>query len=278
MSGRLRLFAALAGSALLGCLLALVPGEPTRLTFLSVGQGDCAVFQTGGHTILIDAGPASKLSDAGKKIVVPDLRRMGIDSIDLVLLSHPDIDHIGGLAAILKSMRVGKIGLPATFQHYEPLLQHLREDGCTGPEILWLGPAQKARVGDFSIEVDCPPWHEGEPDNDGSEFVRITGDGSSAVFTGDADARTEYRMLPGHDWSAQVLKLGHHGSRTASSEDWLRAVHPAWGIVSCGRNNTYGHPHKSVLERVSGLGIKVARTDRDGNVVFDLGPKGWERR
>jgi competence protein ComEC len=277
MSGRLKVVALLALASLVGALAALLPQEPTRLTFLSVGQGDCAVFQTSGHTVLIDVGPASKLSDGGKKIVVPDLRRMGIDSIDLILLSHPDMDHIGGLGAVLKSLHVGKIGLPMTFRDYQPLLQHLREAGCNGTEVVWLGPSQKVQVGDFTIEVDCPPWREGEPDNDGSEFVKLSGDKASAVFTGDADATTEAKMTLGHNWSAQVLKLGHHGSRTASSEAWLETVHPQWAIVSCGRNNTYGHPHPSVLNRVQQRGIKVARTDREGDIEFDLGTNGWQR-
>ena len=143
--------------------------------------------------------------------------------------------------------------------------------------MIWLGPGQKAQIGDFSVEIDCPEWHDPEPDNDGCEFVRLSGDGASAVFTGDASVGAEARMMPGHDWSAQVLKLGHHGSKTASSEAWLESVHPQWAVVSCGRGNVYGHPHREVINRVEHLGIKVARTDEEGDVTFDLGPHGWER-
>lgn len=273
----LKFAALLVGAALIGAVAAWPNwNQPTRLTFLSVGQGDCAVFQTGGHTILIDVGPNLRGNDAGKRIIMPDLRRMGIDSIDLILLSHPDVDHIGGLASVLRGEPVGKVCLSDAFSHYEPLLRHLNEDRCTN--VMWLGPGQKARVGDFTLEVDCPEWHEGQSDNDGSEFVKLTGDGSSAVFTGDAGASAEARMMRDHDWSAQVLKLGHHGSKTASSEAFLEAVHPQWAVVSCGHDNPYGHPHREVLDRVQKLGIKLARTDTDGDVTFELGAHGWERR
>ncbi|HVT11886.1 MAG TPA: MBL fold metallo-hydrolase [Fimbriimonadaceae bacterium] len=274
----LKLGGLILGSGLVGGYLGWRDTDPTRLTFLSVGQGDCAVFQTDGYTVLIDVGPKNPYSDGGKKIVLPDLRKMGIDEIDLVLLSHPDMDHIGGLGALLKGMPVGRVALSADFAHFEPLLAHLREAGCAPAQTTWLGPGQRAQIGDFTLEVDCPEWRDGEPDNDGSEFVKIAGDGASAVFTGDADASTERRMMVGHDWSAQILKLGHHGSHTASCEAWLEAVHPQWGIVSCGRDNPYGHPHKDVLERAEKLGIEIARTDRDGDVSFVLGPHGWERR
>ncbi|MFI5384539.1 MAG: ComEC/Rec2 family competence protein [Fimbriimonadales bacterium] len=268
----------LLGAALIGGTAArLTPAGPTRLTFIAVGQGDCAVFQTSGRTVLIDVGPKSQYSDAGKRIVLPDLRKMGIDSIDLILLSHPDIDHVGGLGALLKGLPVGRVAISSAFAHYGPMIGHLRDAGCLPGETMWLGPGQRAQIGDFRVEIYCPEWHDPEPDNDGSEFVKISGDGASAVFTGDATALAEAKMMPGHDWSAQVLKLGHHGSKSASSEAWLEAVHPRWAVVSCGRDNTYGHPHQEVLGRVEHLGIKLARTDQDGDITFDLGPHGWER-
>ncbi len=278
MNGRLGITALLAVSAIVGTVGAWPDwNEPTRLTFLSVGQGDCAVFQTSGHTLLIDVGPKTPTSDAGKKIVLPDLRNMGIDSIDLILLSHPDVDHIGGLGALIHGMPVGRVAVSSQFEHFSPMIDRLREAGCPISQTIWLGADQRVRVGDFTVEVGCPPWHEPEPDNDGSEFVKIAGEGASAVFTGDASSLAEARMQPGHDWSAQILKLGHHGSHTASSEAFLESVHPHWAIISCGRGNPYGHPHKVVLDRVQRLGIRIARTDLEGDVTFELGPYGWTR-
>ncbi len=278
MSGSLKLGSLVVGASLLGGWIGYQgPEEPTRLTFLAVGQGDCAVFRTSGYTVLIDVGPNVRGFDAGTRIVVPDLRRMGVGSIDLILLSHPDMDHIGGLAAILKGLPVGRVAVSACFKEHAELLQHLMEAGCNPADVLWLGKDQSASVGGFSVEVACPPWFLGDKDNDGSEFVRITGKGASAVLTGDASSDAEDEMRPGHEWSAQVMKLGHHGSRTASSEAWLRCVHPLWAIVSCGRNNTYGHPHQQVLDRASRLGIRLARTDREGDISFRVGEHGFER-
>jgi competence protein ComEC len=275
----LKVGAILVLSGFTGALIAFVgPSEPTRLTFLSVGQGDCAVFQSSGHTILIDVGPNMRGNDAGKKIVVPELRRLGVDAIDMILISHPDMDHMGGLGSVLKSVRVGHIAISARFAKYPPLLQHLREAGCGLERVMWLGSEQKASVGEFDVEVECPPWFAGDPANDGSEFVKLRSPKASVVFTGDASSWTEERMSPLEDWSAQIMKLGHHGSRTATGEEWLDEVHPQWAVLSCGRNNSYGHPHKEVLDRVAKHGIKLARTDREGDITFELGDTGWERR
>jgi competence protein ComEC len=273
-----RITAILLGSSLLGAFAATIgPSQDTRLTFLSVGQGDCAVFQTQGRTILIDVGPKTRYGDAGKRIVVPSLRRLGVDAVDLVLLSHPDADHTGGLSALLSSIRVGSVAIPAGFREDQTMLDELREAGCPDSKVLWLDPEQQAEVGDFRVSVECPTWHEGDPDNDGSDFVKISNGKASVVFTGDASSRTEQMMLPLEDWSAQILKLGHHGSHTATGDAWLDEVKPVWAVVSCGRSNPYGHPHRDVLERLERRGTKIARTDREGDITFTVGPNGWTR-
>lgn len=250
--------------------------EPTRLTFLAVGQGDCAVFQHAGNTILIDAGPNTNEFDAGEKIVAPKLRQMGIDKIDLILLSHPDSDHTGGLGALLRKFPVGKIGISAGFARHEGMLAQLRAYNAM-ERVLWLTPSQSATLGEFRVEIACPPVRSGDKDNDGSEFVRISGAGLSAVFTGDAGVETETFMAARGDWSSQILKLGHHGSRTSTSDLWLDEVKPRWAIVSCGRNNSYGHPNGDVLARVQAHGARIARTDQEGDITFTLGPDGWVR-
>ena len=144
-------------------------------------------------------------------------------------------------------------------------------------KVIWLRPSQLTEIGKFSISVHCPEWNANLKDNDGSEFVKIAGAGCSAVFSGDASVDAEGEMEGKDDWTAQVLKLGHHGSRTSTSESWLRAVNPTWAIVSCGRNNTYGHPNSDVLQRVLKRGIKITRTDQEGDVTFVPGPDGFQR-
>jgi competence protein ComEC len=109
-------------------------------------------------------------------------------------------------------------------------------------------------------------------------FVKIQGEGASAVFTGDAGGIPESVLASRYDWSSQVLHAGHHGSQTSTTDGWLDAVKPKVAVISCGRNNAYGHPHPFVLERLERRNIKTLRTDRDGDIRFDLGPNGFEPR
>ncbi len=242
--------------------------EPDTLTFLSVGQGDCTVFRSAGVTILIDAGPVTPTFDAGEKIVVPKLRSMGVESVDLVLLSHPDMDHVGGLAAIRRAYPNLRVGISSQFHGFPAMEKVLRADGIKDDQVLWLGPDSVSKVGSFTLRLECPAWREGEPDNDGSMFIRLSNETASAVFSGDASSIAEAIEAPRIQWSAQVLKAGHHGSKTASSELWLQTVRPIYDVISCGRNNPYGHPHKAVLDRLSADHIQALRTDQMGDIEF----------
>lgn len=248
------------------------PG-PTRLTFLSVGQGDCTVFQTGGTTILIDDGPKSPTFDAGQKIVLPDLEKLGAESVDLILLSHPDRDHVGGTGALLKAFPRARIAMSEQFLNDPHLQAELSEWGLHTGDLLWLGDSARVRIGDFTLGVEDPPLIAGGPDNDGSMFIHLVNGPASAVFSGDADASTEVRMEPAENWSSQVLKVGHHGSRTASDPSWLNTVHPTYAVVSCGRNNEYGHPAPETLRNLDEAHAKVYRTDLQGDIEFDFDAK-----
>jgi competence protein ComEC len=249
--------------------------QETRLTFLAVGQGDCAVFQTEGTAMLIDTGPRTDSTDAGQRIVLPRLQRMGIGRIALIVLTHPDSDHVGGLRAVLARHREARVAVSAAFRQHEGLLSTLKEAGVPPSNVLWLGPETRARLGAFTIQLSCPRWREGMGDNDGSVFVRLSNGAASATLTGDASSDTETTEAPGHDWSAQVLKAGHHGSVTATSQSWLEAVRPKVVVISCGRNNRYGHPHPAVLDRLSKRGVQILRTDTQGDQTFEATPSGF---
>jgi competence protein ComEC len=244
--------------------------RPTRLTFLSVGQGDCACFQTEGTTILIDTGPKTPTFDAGKRIVSPGLERLGADYPDLILLSHPDEDHVGGTGALLKMYPRTKVAMSAEFRGYPAMEEHLASWGLTDKNILWLGPRAKLRVGGFSLSMNDPHLPAGVNDNEGSMFVHLVGPSGSAEFSGDADAPTEKLMEPLEDWGSQVMKVGHHGSGSSSDPSWIAAVHPVYAVISCGLNNQYGHPSISVVSRLQTAGVKVFRTDLQGDISFDF--------
>lgn len=250
--------------------------EPDTLTFLSVGQGDCAVFRSAGVTVLIDTGPRTPTFDAGEKIVVPKLRAMGVESVDLVLLSHPDLDHVGGLGAIKRAYPNLKVGVSGDFRGFPAMEKALDAGGVIDDQVIWLGPENVSQVGSFTFRLECPHWKAGEPDNDGSMFIRVSNNTSSAVLSGDASSVAEAIEAPQINWSAQVLKAGHHGSKSASSEVWLETVHPKYDVISCGRNNPYGHPHKVVLDRLAADHIQALRTDQVGDIEFKSTPDGFE--
>ena len=252
------------------------PGD-TRLTFLSVGQGDCAVFRSEGRTILIDAGPAGRGTDAGAKIIVPKLRQMGVSRVDLILLSHPDADHVGGTGAILEAYPGARIGISAVFQEDPKMRADLARWHVSEDQVTWLPSKTGLTVGGTTIRIRCPEMLPGAIDNDGSMCLRLQTGSATAVFSGDAPVSVEEKLVHEDDWSGEVMKAGHHGSRTATGDVWVKAVHPQWAILSCGRDNPYGHPHQAVVTRLEKAGISIARTDLDGDVDFSIRKAHFER-
>jgi competence protein ComEC len=249
----------------------------TQLTFLAVGQGDCAVFQHKGYTLLFDAGPKTPYIDSGERIVVKELARLGVRSIDLALLSHPDMDHVGGLTAILRRFHVSKICVPACFAEDTAMRKLLKEGEASPAQIYWLKGRASTQIGDFLVDMYAPPIEKSEKDNEGSMFVQLRSGNCSALFTGDAGILKEIQMLPFRkSWQSQVLKAGHHGSQGSTGDAWLQAVKPKYVILSCGRRNAYGHPHRATLRRIEAVQACPLRTDILGNIRFKPGPKGFE--
>ncbi|MEA2553312.1 MAG: competence protein ComEC [Fimbriimonadaceae bacterium] len=247
--------------------------QPTQLTFLSVGQGDCGVFQTAGVSVVIDTGPKTPVFDAGKKIVLPNLEKLGVQSVDLILLSHPDEDHVGGTGAILKAFPQARLVMSAQFKEHSDMARRIKEWGLKNEDVLWLGPQAHVRVGSFRLEIRDPVLEPGANDNDGSMFVHVTRGAASAVLSGDAGALTERSMEPLADWSSQVMKVGHHGSRTSTDPSWLSEVRPRYAVISCGRDNVYGHPSPRIVQRLEESGVKVFRTDQQGSITFRFDEK-----
>lgn len=242
--------------------------EPTILGFLAVGQGDCAVFRHRGLTVLIDAGPGTPEFDVGRRVIWPKLRALGVTRIDLALLSHPDADHVAGLTSLRRQIPVRKIAAMSHFREHGELRFWLAHWRVPEGDVLWLEPGVAFELGAYRLTVDALSLEPGAEDNAGSMFVRIEGEGASALFTGDAGEETELAMLRRRDWRAEVLKAGHHGSKTATSAAWLKAVRPRAVVISCGRVNAYGHPAQATLDRIRESGAATCRTDRDGDVLF----------
>ena len=264
-----------------------VPGGHSLLCTLDVGQGDAAVLRTvRGRWILFDAGPRFGDRDAGRDVVLPILRRYGARRIDLFVLSHPDLDHVGGFESVHQDVPVFRVldsGHPVPTSSYARFLARAEEDG-----IRWLPAARgdAVRLDNVTIRVLGPAGVPGadagsERTNETSLLLRVS-IGRALVYlnTGDATADDERALLTA--WQADslradLLKVGHHGSRTSSASDFLRAVRPSVAVISAGRGNAYGHPHPSVLDRLSLAGVpRVWRTDREGTLCLEVDERrGW---
>ncbi|RYG35643.1 MBL fold metallo-hydrolase [bacterium] len=232
------------------------PVEEAKIAFLDVGQGDCIALRAGGRTVLIDSGPSA---DAGRRIVVPRLRELGWEPVSLVLISHPDRDHTAGLGEVMKRWPEAEIAASKQFAGAKDF---------DGFKVKWLATEGRFRLGSWTLDVVNPPLKEGAKDNDASMCLRFTDGKASAIFTGDAPIKTEDWLLAGHPWRADILKAGHHGSRTSTGVDLLAATKPAWVVFSCGKGNPYGHPTPQALKRSKEAGAQVWRTDTQGEADF----------
>lgn len=261
---------ALAGTLLLGSGHSIATSEHgLTLVFADVGQGDAALIRTpDGHWIEVDAGPAGDGRDAGKRVIAPMLAAAGVPRLDLFVVSHAHRDHVGGGAAVLARIPILVALEPGELfadSAYEGWLDALAER-----HVRW----RPTRAGsDWSIDgvrfrVVHPPrvWsRQGEDLNEDSIVLEVTFGAFRALLTGDAGFVAESAMA-GALSPVNVLKVGHHGSKTASSEAFLAAVRPQVAVVSVGRN-TYGHPAPETLDRIENAGAAVWRTDIEGTIT-----------
>ncbi len=260
----------------LGPAPALDP-PPPRIVFLDVGQGDASVVQGERSSVLVDGGVAVPGGfDAGERIVLPALGALGIRRLDLVVASHADLDHAGGLVAVLRELPVQRLWLPPGGRSdpaFAALLQLARSRGVVIEERAAGDPALV--LADISLEPLWPPrpLRPGSR-NDGSLVLRVRLNGRSVLLPGDLEQMGERGLLERDvRLAADVLKLGHHGSRTSSGAAWLRAAAPALAIVSAPLAGRFGMPHAEVIERLAAERVPWCWTGRDGALLVGLGPR-----
>ena len=274
--------AAYAAAAALFLFLAVRPGEggPERgfsLEALDVGQGDALLLRWRRHAFLVDGGgPFDVLArDFGRTRLLPKLLDRGVTRLDAVLLTHPHPDHAVGLFAILEELPVGALWISRA-QDEGGLHRDLSAAAAArgipvhrlraGQAVIWRGARLAVlRSGGERARRD--------PTNNQSVVARFERDGRSALLTGDAGAAAESDLLRrGNPLRADVLKVGHHGSRSGSTPGFLASVAPRAALISCGRENRFGHPAPETLAALAALRIPLFRTDRDSDVRVELLP------
>ena len=277
---RSRHLLAVAGAAFVGLAISRIGlSSSPSITFLAVGQGDCTLWRDGDVNILVDVGPRTREGfDAGSRIVIPKLRSIGVGQVALILITHPDADHIGGLKAIHRRFPDAKIVASAEFKSRDSMKLSLQEAGVEPGQVLWLAGHHQIALDHSSLEVYAPKLAAEASDNEGSLFIRIKSGVSTAVITGDAYIANEDMVESQLHWTAQILKVGHHGSRTSTGEGFVKQLQPVWAVISCGKNNMFGHPHPSVLQTLKRQTVEVLRTDELGDISFAATPSGFMPR
>lgn len=240
------------------------------VTYLNVGQGDSELIQVNGINMLIDAG-----TNAGANDLVKDLKNRGIKTIDIAIATHPHEDHIGGMDEVLESFDVKSFYAPKvahTTKTYENMLKAVKNEGL---KIKQIKEGTKIDLGkDTEVQVYSPVKSEYEELNNYSPVMKISYGQNSFMFTGDAETLVEKEILSENkNLKADVLKLGHHGSHSSTSEEFLKAVDPSIAIVSCAKDNKYGHPHKETMSNLKKAGVTVYETFRDGDITISSNGK-----
>lgn len=258
-------------------------GAELRVYVLDVGQGDSIlIVAPGGKTVLVDAG-----TPGSGKVVVDAMKRYNLQQIDLMVATHAHADHIGGADEVIRATKVASVldsQVPNATKNYEDFLKAIKERGVT---YIGASPGQKFDLGggaNLTVLAPIQPFFTknqlrsgaNEP-NANSVVTRLDYGDFSMMLTGDAEAETEARIMQsGANVSAKVLKVGHHGSRYASSEDFLRAGKFEAAVISDGADNRYGHPSQDALDRFRKLGIKLYRTDLQGEITITTRGTGYE--
>lgn len=252
-------------------LLSLQGRGSVEVMMIDVGQGDAiAVRGPNGAWVLVDAGPPSRDPDPGAHPAVRALRGRGVRRIEALVLTHADLDHVGGAAAVLESFEVGAVYDPALPAGKEAFVDVLTAAAAAG--VPWLAATRGMRLelGELALEVLSPSdsLRATGPEANEASVVLLARYGSFEAFlTGDAYRPLERTLAESLPAGIEVLKVGHHGSDTSTDPALLEAIRPSVALISAGRGNRYGHPTRGVLESLGGHGIDIWRTDRDGTVT-----------
>lgn len=238
--------------------------EGLEVHYIDVGQGDATLIKCGEHAMLIDAGN----NHMGTTVQLY-LKNQGVERLDYIIGTHPDADHIGGLDVIVYKYDCGTIIMPDYEKDTKTYLELLDVIRNKDQKITYPVSGTSYSLGEAEFTILAPISNDyGRNANNYSVALRLTYGDNSFLFTGDAEIESEKEMLEsGQVLSADVYKAAHHGSSSASTEDFLNVVSPRYAVISCGEDNSYGHPHAEVLNLFRQKKIPVFRTDEQGSVI-----------
>ena len=260
------LLAALAGTA---C------AENVTVSFLDVGQGDAILIRSPeGKVALVDAGPSKDTLDV--------LKDEGVDKIDVVIASHHHADHIGGMAEVIKKYKP-KVYVDSGSSHtsgvYKKVLSAVDAAGCqlVQPKK---DSERKIELGSVVLRLFPQPPEDDRNENNNSVGIRLEYHDFSVLLTGDSEEGERAWWLKNADSSlyrrVAVMKAAHHGSRNGMNAEWLKATEPKLVVISCGEDNSYGHPHATTLRLLKRLNVPEKRTDVDGTITVESDDKTWK--
>ncbi|WP_052675997.1 excalibur calcium-binding domain-containing protein [Paenibacillus sp. IHBB 10380] len=243
------------------------PSTPTGILtvhYIDVGQGASQLILTpSGKTMLIDGG-----NNDDEQRIVNYLKKQGVKKVDILIGTHPDADHIGGLDAVVNAFEIGSIYMPKVSSNTKTFESLLTSIANKNLKVTTAKAGIDLKLDDQLIVNMIAPVNTYDDTNDMSAVIKITFGSNSFLFTGDAEAKSEKDLLAnGTNLKSDVLLVGHHGSNSSTSQSFLNAVNPAYAVIQVGENN-YGHPTSNILKRLADKKIKIYRNDEQGNIIF----------
>lgn len=253
-------------SLLTGCAQqpqSLPENSSFEVHYIDVGQADSALVLCDGYSMLIDGGNV-----ADSDLVAAYLKKESIDELDYVICTHAHEDHVGGLSGALSVASAENILAPETVADTKAYKNFVSKAEAQGVPIEHPSAGDTFELGSSTVTILGPVKESADDLNNTSIVLKVTYGDTSFLFTGDAEYEEEHEILDaGYDISADVLKVGHHGSDTSTSYLWLREVMPEYAVISVGIDNSYGHPDETVLSRLRDEGAEIYRTDIQGDII-----------